>query len=35
MYAHIVKNELGYWEVWRNGRVVGVYRTRQEAEQSL
>ena len=28
---HIVRNECGYWELWRNGRIVGVYHSYQDA----
>lgn len=31
---HIVKNESGDWELWRDGRVVGVFRTHEEARES-
>lgn len=31
---HIVKNEYGLYELWKDGRIVGIYKTREEAERA-
>jgi hypothetical protein len=31
----LIKNELGYWEIWENGQIIGMYKTKEEAEENL